>query len=152
MGREKPGKPRRPRPPDTHRHEDFGFPDSYSDPSGRPVDHRLLGALIGASMDGCTSCADPLLTLLTEDPISTARLVELACTSMQTVLGGLPPSMTKDGVPGLSTPEFRALARAGLDGENDMMFTACAAMTPAERRAAANTALDTVVGTLVYGL
>lgn len=56
-----------------------------------------------------------------------------------------------DDAPGLSSPEFRRLARAGLDGANTEMFAACKAMTPTQRRAAANTALDNLVGHLLLG-
>ncbi|BBG20749.1 hypothetical protein RVR_P25 (plasmid) [Actinacidiphila reveromycinica] len=154
MGRHKPGKPRRPRPepqPESHAHEGFEIPDDITDPDGRPVDHGMLSRLVGAAYDGCTTCQDPLLTLLVEDTATTARVVELACISTDAILGGLPPSMTDDSVPGASSPEFRRLARAGVDGENVAMWQECAAMTPTERRAAVNTALDTLVGFLGIG-
>ncbi|MEV4928065.1 hypothetical protein [Streptomyces roseoverticillatus] len=152
MGRQKPGKPRRPRPEESaHAHEGFEIPDDFEHPGGRRIDNKLLGSLTGAAFDGCTSCQDPLLTLLVEDPVTTARLVELACVGAQSMFGGLPPSMTDDGVPGESSPEFRRLARAGLDGSNDAMFEECERMSPAERRAAANTALDTVIGQMAMG-
>lgn len=152
MGRQKPGKPRRPRPePSAHAHEGFEIPDDFQDPGGRPVDHKMLGELIGAAYDGCTSCQDLLLTLLVEDPTTTARLVELACVSAHGMFGGLPASMTEEGVPGTSSPEFRRMARAGLDGENAAMFQVCEQMSPTERRAAANTALDTVIGQIAMG-
>jgi hypothetical protein len=149
MGRHKPNKPRRSRPePDAHRHEDFEIPTDFADPGGRPVDHALLGQLVGTAFDGCTTCQDPLLTLLVEDPATTARLVELACVATHSVLGGLPASMTDDDVPGQTAPEFRRLARAGLDGANDTMFVACGELPTAGRRAAANTALDILIGHL----
>ncbi|MFE9413901.1 hypothetical protein ACFYN0_34725 [Streptomyces sp. NPDC006704] len=134
-----------------HAHQGFEIPDDFQDLGGRPVDHAMLGELIGAAYDGCTSCQDPLLTLLVEDPTTTARLVELACVSTHAMLGGLPASMTHEGVPGPSNAEFRRMARAGLNGENAAMFRACEQMSPTERRAAANTALDTVVGQLAMG-
>lgn len=134
-----------------HQHADFEIPDTAADPAGRPVDHDLLGRLVGAAFDGCTSCQDAHLTLAVEDAATTARLVELACVATQAAFGGLPASMTNDTAPGPSSPEFRRLARAGLDGANDAMWTACAAMNPTQRRAAANTALDTLIGHLSVG-
>lgn len=154
MGRQKPGKPRRERSgpdSDPHAHAGFEIPGDYQDPGGRPVDHDMLGRLVGAAFDGCTSCQDPLLTLLVEDPATTARLVELTCVLTHSLLGGLPESMTDPDVPGQSTPEFRRLAAASLDGANDAMRQVCAAMTPTERRAAVNTGLDTLVGFMGVG-
>ncbi|RGD55407.1 hypothetical protein DR950_41835 [Kitasatospora xanthocidica] len=146
MGRQKPGKPRRERQePQEHEHEGFEIPDDYRDPGGRPVDHKLLGQLLGAAMDGCLSCQDVLTTLLVEDPVTTARLVELACVSVHGAMGGLPGAMTDDGVPGPAAPEFRRLARLGLDGGNAEMFAACEGMSTTGRREAANTALDFLV-------
>lgn len=149
MGRDKPGKTKRQRPePADHDHGGFEIPDDFADPGGRQVDHKLLGSLIGAAMDRCLSCQDITTTLLVEDPVTTARLVELAAVSVQGAFGGLPRSMTDDGVPGPAAPEFRRLARLGLDGGNDAMFAECDRMTPAERREAANTALDFVVASV----
>lgn len=133
-----------------HQHPGFEIPDS--DPLGRPVDGQLLGQFMGAGFAGCTSCQDALLTLMVEDPATTARLVELACVSTNAMLGGLPANMTDDGVPGFASPEFRRLARAGLDGANDAMFHECEQLTPVERRAAANTAADTLIGHLSMGM
>lgn len=133
---------------DHHHHEGFELPPGYTDPQGRPVNHDLLSQFVGAAFDGCTSCQDPLLTLLTEDPTTTARLVELACLSIHDAFGGLPASMTDPGAPGPSSPEFRQLARTGLDGANDALMRECENFTPTQRRAAANTAADTVIGQL----
>jgi hypothetical protein len=102
-----------------HDHAGFEIPATLAGPLGRPVDHDLLGRFVGAGFDGCTSCQDALLTLMVEDPDTTARLVELACVATHGALGGLPASMTDDDAPGLAAPEFRRLARAGLDGAND---------------------------------
>jgi hypothetical protein len=134
-----------------HDHAGFEIPATFGDPLGRPVDHALLGRFVGAAFDGCVSCQDPLLTLMVEDPATTARLVELACVATDAVLGGLPAGLTDQHAPGLAALEFRRLARAGLDGANDAMFTACADMTTTERRAAANTAADILVGQLASG-
>lgn len=134
-----------------HDHGGFEVPADYTDPAGRPVDHALLGQFVGAAFDGCTSCQDALLTLLTEDAPTTARLVELACVVTHAALGGLPANMTTPGVPGLCSPEFRTLAAAGVDGNNAAMFAACERMTAGQRREAANSAADIVVGHLATG-
>lgn len=152
MGREKPNKPRRERPePTEHAHEGFEIPDDFKDPEGRPVDHKMLGALVGAAFDGCTSCQDPLITLLVEDAATTARVVELACVGAQGMFGGLPANMTDPDVPGPASQEFRRLARAGLDDANDTMWQECAGMSSADRRSAANTALDMLIGQMSLG-
>jgi hypothetical protein len=134
---------------DPHNHGD-GF-DASADPLGRPVNGALLAEFIGAAFDGCTPCQDAQLTLLADDDATTARLVELACVGTAAQFGGLPDNMTVDGYPGPASPEFRRLARAGLDGGNDTMFTTAAQMTSTERRAAANTAADLLVGQLMMG-
>lgn len=149
MGRHKAGKPRRERPePSEHAHEGFEVPDDYTDPGGRNVDYELLGQLTGAAFDGCTTCQEPLITQLAEDANTSARLVELACISIHEMFGGLPASLTEENVPGLASLEFRQLARAGLDGENEAMWRECAAMTPAQRREAVDSALDLMAGSL----
>lgn len=118
------------------------------DPQRPEIDVKLLDQLVGAAFDGCTSCQDPLLTLLVQDPAATARLVELACVAVANILGGLPGEMTTPGHPGLSSDAFRRLAALGADGGNDALFAECARMSEADRRAAANTALNTLVGVL----
>jgi hypothetical protein len=133
----------------SHAHEGFEIP--YDDPAGRPVDHKLLSQFTGAAFDGCTSCQDALLTLIVEDAATTGRLVELACVATSAALGGLPAALTDPDARGLAAPEFRHLARAGLDGANDQMFAQCAQMTSAQRRAAANTAADILIGHLRGG-
>lgn len=149
MGRDKPGKTKRQRPePTDHDHGGFEIPDDMADPDGRPVDHKLLGTMVGAAMDRCLSCQDITLTLLVEDPVTTARLVELACVSVNSAFGGLPHSLTDEGVPSPAAPEFRRLARLGLDGGNAAMFAECGRMTTIERREAANTALDFIVASV----
>ncbi len=137
--------------PDAHRHAGFELPAGYADPAGRPVDHALLGDLVGAAFDGCRSCQAVLLPRLAADPATTARLVELACVAVQSTLGGLPAGLIRDDLPGLASPAFRRLARAGLDGANDAMFRVCARMPVAERAAAADSAADLLIGQLAIG-
>lgn len=140
-----------PSQPTSHQHDDLAPPAGFHDPAGRPVDHHLLGQLMGAAFDGCVTCQDPLLTLLCEDSVSTARLVELACVATQMMFGGLPPNMVDESVPGMPSREFRRLASLGADSDDEAhtaMFDACTAMTTTERRSAANTAVDLLVGHL----
>lgn len=135
---------------DDHDHaSDFDIPGG--DPHGRGVDITTLATFVGAAFDGCTSCQDPALTLLVEDAATTARLVELACMFTDQAAGGLPASLTDDGVEGPASPEFRRLARTGADGANDAMFVECQKMIAEQRRAAANSAADIIVGHLAMG-
>lgn len=122
--------------------------DDIPHPTGREFNYPLISDLVGAALDGCTSCQDPLLTLLLEDSDSVARLVELACVATQETIGGLTPSMYDQSAPGLSSREFRRLANAGAGGQNEAMFALAATMNTEERRAAVNTALDTLAGIL----
>ena len=133
---------------DAHAHEPFDVPAGFTDPLGRPVAHDLLGRVIAAAFDGCTSCQTPLLDRLTQDPVTTLRLVELACVATHSALGGLPDSLLDPTVPGMASVEFRLLASSGVEGHNDAMLTTTTGMTPAQRRAAAETALDILIGHL----
>ncbi|MBF6301195.1 hypothetical protein IU459_27155 [Nocardia amamiensis] len=118
------------------------------DPFGRDVDAGLLGQLVGAALDGCQPCQRELIAAVADHAPTSARVVELACIGLQDALGGVPPSAYIDDDSSSFVPQFRALARTGLDGANDAMWTAAAAMTPAERAAAIDCALDTLIGLL----
>ncbi|GAA2100412.1 hypothetical protein GCM10009801_72910 [Streptomyces albiaxialis] len=145
MGRDKAGKQRRPRPEETHDHHGWSL-DAVPQPGGWAPDSKLFEDVTGAAFEGCVSCQDAALTLLVEDAVTTARLVELACGVIIGLEGDMPPSQVDPDAPGNSSPEFRRLARAGLGKTTDGMYHECEQMTPSERRAAANTALDTLVG------
>jgi hypothetical protein len=121
------------------------------DPLGRPVDQGLLDRFVGAAFDGCTPCQESLLDRMVTDAVTTARLVELACVAVHQALGGLPASLTDELIAGEASPQFRRLARAGLDSRNDAMFRTCQRMTGAQRRAAANSAADLLIGILAGG-
>ncbi|MFE2867140.1 hypothetical protein [Embleya sp. NPDC059259] len=54
-------------------------------------------------------------------------------------------------MPGSPSTRYSA-ARAGLDGANDVMFATVTAMSPDDRRGAANTAIDTLAGVLGMGM
>lgn len=107
-----------------HHHGRLEIP-AYPDPAGRPVDHELLGQFVGAAFEGCASCQEALLMLMVEDPATTARLVQWTCVSTQAAFGGLAEYLIRDGVPGPARPEFRQLARAGVEGDTISMVTAC---------------------------
>jgi hypothetical protein len=154
MGRQKPSKPRRERPePVTHDHS-TGFDHDTNDFGGLPVNGGLLADLIGAALDGCTTCQDPLLTLLAEDPVTTARMVSVACIAVAEVTGGgLPSSLLNPDTPGFASQEFRKIANAGVNQDTEdltaaKMLGVIVPMTPTERRAAANSALDLIAGSL----
>ena len=120
------------------------LPPYVLETAGRAVDIELLDAFVGATVDGCFACQLVLMDDLVADPVSTARLVELACISLDRVMGGLPSSALYDHEPGPASLEFRRLARAGLyDG--GAVYRECGYMTLAERREAAYTAVDTLV-------
>lgn len=131
-----------------HRHAGFETPPGYTDPQGRGVNTALLGQLLGAAVDGCTTCQAVLLTLLVEDAASTARLIELACVATHSLLGGLPASLTDPAADGPTSPEFRELAAAGLNEQNTALFDRCAQMSTTQRHAAATTAADILTGLL----
>jgi hypothetical protein len=116
---------------------------------GRPVNHDLLGRFVSAAVDGCGPCQRTLLDEMVADPVTTVRLVELACVAVQDTMGGLPANLLHPGRPGLASPEFRHLARAGAGNTNQRMAEVCQRMSPAGRRAAAETAADLLIGNLV---
>lgn len=123
-----------------------GLAEDHADPLGPPVDTALIRRFIGAAYDGCPTCQDAELTLVVSDPATCARLVELACVAAEAVFGFIPKNMTDPTEAGQATPAFRELARIGCNGGNAAMFDACAAMSPTARRAAANSATDTLLG------
>ncbi|MFG2697193.1 hypothetical protein [Kitasatospora sp. NPDC048407] len=144
MGRHKPGKPRR-SSKDPHDHPGVHLEElPHSD--GPDADDALFAAVTGAALARCTSCQDVTLTLLVEDPATCARLVELACGAMIEAEGSPPPNQTDPDLPGLASLSFRRLARAGQGATAHAMHEECERMTARERRDAANTALDTIVG------
>lgn len=130
-----------------HDHSGFEPPAGYTDPEGRTIDNDLLGRVVGAGFDGCRPCETVVMDQLVQDPTSTARLVELACVAVASLLGGLPRNMAHDAG-GLSSPVFKRLARAGLNGRNGAVYDEAEQLTVEQRRAAADTALDTLVGQL----
>lgn len=139
---------------DPHRHEGFEIPDDmppgFEAEAGRPVDWGLLSAFVAAAVDGCPSCQSARLPQLVEDPATTYLMVAVACMTAQTMFGGLPASMYDEDAPGgLSSPEFRRLARAGLDEAHASAIGVCETMTTQQRTAAVNTAADQLVGYLI---
>lgn len=83
---------------------------------------------------------------LVTDSVTTARLVELACISLDRVSGGLPASALGDREPGHASLEFRRLARACTTVAR--CTGSGAPMTHDERREAACTAVDSLVAAI----
>lgn len=131
---------------DAHVHAP-GLPPPVCEAPGRVVGAGILRAFVGAAVDGCFACQLVLMDDLVPDSVTTARLVELACISLDRVFGGLPASALDDREPGPASLEFRRLARAGLyDG--GAVYRECALMTHDERREAAYTAVDSLVAAI----
>lgn len=145
MGRQKPNKPRRDSTKGVHRHPGLSL-DAGPHPDGWKADRALLEAVTGAALARCTSCQGVTLTLLVEDSVTCARLVELACEAITKREGSLPHNQTDPDASGYASLAFRRLARASQDVTAHRMYQECEQMTVHERRAAANTALDTLVG------
>lgn len=122
--------------------------EETADQLGRPVDIRLLNDFMGAAFDGCRPCQETKMPLIAADPVTCARLVEVACVAVNARFGGLPASLTDQDAYGQASPQFRTLAASGIGGENEAMFALCASMSPDDRRAAAESAADIVVGEL----
>ncbi len=118
---------------------------------GCQADSRLFEEVTGAAFAACASCQDAALTLLVEDPVTTARLVELACGAIIRAEGDMLADQLDPDSAAVSSLEFRRLARAGLGRTTDGVYRECAQMTPAQRRAAANTVLDTLIGYAAIG-
>lgn len=131
-----------------HHHSAFMVPADYADLADRAVDHELLGRFVSAAVDSCTRCQDALMTLMIDDPATTACLVELTCVSTQDLLGGLPTFLIQDHAPGPTSPEFRQLARTRLSGATTTLLSACEHMTSDQRRYAAHTAVSLLVDNL----
>lgn len=122
--------------------------DGFDIPGAGAADTALICQLIGAAFDGCRPCQDELQAAVAEDAPTTARLVELACTTVAARLGGLPAPMLSAGESSF-TPPFRALARAGLDAATERLWGLATDMSGPDRHAAAGDALDLLVCLLV---
>lgn len=139
--------------PETHEHTLFEVPEDFADPLGRTgIDYPAMGRLMSAAFDGCTTCQEAMLSPMAEDAKTTARVIEFVCGMIAGIFGGLPVNLHRDHPGALASPQFRTLARAGMDGHSERMFAACAEMDPNDRRAALNTALDLFVGYSAVGL
>ncbi len=103
---------------------------------------------MGAAIGGCTECVPRLLEQVADEPACVGRLVELTrLFSIRMNRGELPGFMTDDDDPsGPAAPEFKRLVRAVTAAEPVAML--CEQMTGAERRAAAGTAIEMLIGQL----
>jgi hypothetical protein len=141
-------------PVDPHRHDRVRVPAGYADPAGRPVDHLLLARLLGARLDGCRLCTELLLTLLAEDALTTARLVELCCISSREHAGGLAVQLTDTDTDtaGDGSAQFLELAAAGFVGGSAALRRHCERMNATDRRSAAASAMSVLIHQLSIGL
>ncbi|NGO67080.1 hypothetical protein [Streptomyces boncukensis] len=131
-----------------HHHEPVEFPGGSTNADGQVVDGRLLGELMGAALNDCAECVDQLLSEVARDSACLSRLVEVSrLTALRVYQGELPPFMTDDDDrSGPGSMEFRRLVRAVNAAEP--LVEEYGRMTHAERRRAADTALDLLVGHL----
>jgi hypothetical protein len=140
----------------SHCHEGFNvLPESISGPGttgqAPKVDTDLIGRLVGAAYDACTTCKDQELDQLMTDPPTTARLVELACRALRSLLNDLPTHAVDEA--GASEPETPELWRivTGIGPDRGSLYETVAAMDDATRRSTAATALDVIVNDLTSG-
>ncbi|MGN2634652.1 hypothetical protein ACTD5D_00345 [Nocardia takedensis] len=119
----------------------FGMPLDI-DPAGGS-DPVMLRRLIGAAYAGCSPCQVTALAAVAEHPPTSARVIEVTCTTLVDALGSIPESALST----LSTP-FRTLAVVGDETGVDQMRAAAAMMTTDQRRQAVDSALDLLIGIL----
>ncbi|GGU55701.1 hypothetical protein GCM10010211_20600 [Streptomyces albospinus] len=131
-----------------HEHGPVELPGGPTDAEGLAVNEQLLGALTGAAVNGCTPCVDRLLDEAAADPASVGRLVEVSrLTALRLNRGELPAYLTTDDDPsGPAAPEFKRLVRAITAAEP--LAEVCEQLTAPERRAAADYAIELLVGHL----
>ncbi|MFI0776242.1 hypothetical protein [Streptomyces sp. NPDC021212] len=131
-----------------HEHRPVELPGGPVNAEGQTVNEPLLGALMGAAINGCTPCVDRLLEEVAADPACAVRLVEVSrLTGLRLNHGELPGFMTDDDdVSGPAAPEFKRLVRAVTAAEP--VTEVCEQMTAADRRAAAGYAIELLVGQL----
>ncbi|MFF1712200.1 hypothetical protein [Streptomyces sp. NPDC058268] len=130
-----------------HQHGSVKLPGGPTDDEGREVDEEALAALVSAALQG-SECVAEHLDEVAADLAGLVRLVTFArLTTLRVYHGELPDYMTDDD-DRLATyaPEFRRLVRAVTAGEP--LFERCEQMTPAQRRSAAEDALDALSGHL----
>ncbi|MFD5030015.1 hypothetical protein ACFWM0_06255 [Streptomyces sp. NPDC058405] len=131
-----------------HDHGPVELPGGPVDAEGRAVNEALLAALTGAAVNGCAGCVERLLDEVAAEPACVARLVGVArLTAMRLDRGELPRFMTDDDdSSGPAAPEFKRLVRAVTAAEP--VTEVCERMTAGERRAAAGSAIEMLVGHL----
>jgi hypothetical protein len=139
-----------------HTHAGMAVPNESGARFGVPgwhVNGSALAAVVGAAIDGCGPCQHAQLDVIQRDPVTLTRLVELSAIAVQGVAGGLPDSMTTESGPSRLGEHYRAMLRAGVDRVDDHteMCAIATALTHAERRQAADDALDMLVGVLTMG-
>ncbi|WP_405842568.1 hypothetical protein OG528_29830 [Streptomyces platensis] len=133
-----------------HEHGPVELPGGPVNGEGRAVNEPLLAALTGAAVNDCAGCVEQLLDEVAAEPACVARLVEVnRLTAMRLHSGELPGFMTDDDDPsGPAALEFKRLVRAVTAAEP--VTEVCEQMTAAERRAAAGSAIEMLVGQLTF--
>jgi hypothetical protein len=134
---------------------------------GKTVDTLTVRRCIQAGLDRCLPCQDHYLGALAADPLTLAYFVDYACSEIGFALtkagewdgsGPLPPSMTDPAADGISSPDFRLVARHWRRQQPDAQPALYAALTrDAEavadlvtvRRTIAVDALELLVGLAV---
>lgn len=135
-------------------HEGFEMPDDVEKDGrrfgapGTLINGEAIAAAMGAAYEGCQPCQRTAVDTIAADPLTTTRVVELAAVMTQSAFGGVPAAMLTEDGPSTMTEPFRALLRAGLDGQYPQMFQRAQAMTDKERRQAVEDALDMLTGFL----
>lgn len=130
-------------------HEGFPFPP---DVQGRPFNLELLGALMGAALHppvGCLPCQAARLDDIAADADTFTRLAAVGAMMVADTAGGIPGPLL-DPAAGRVPPLLARLWAAGADQPeaDEAMYGIAAAATPDERRAAASSLLDIIVGHL----
>jgi hypothetical protein len=139
-----------------HSHAGMAVPDEAGDrfgAVGQRVNGQALADVVGAAIDGCVLCQNTALDVVQLDALTLARLVELSAIAMMSLAGGLPDAMTSeaDADSTLGRP-FRAMLRAGVDlDDHGPMYAVAVGLSVAERRQAAEDALDMLTGILMMG-
>ncbi|WSP41490.1 hypothetical protein OG247_32145 [Streptomyces sp. NBC_01244] len=131
-----------------HEHGSVELPGGPTNAEGRAVNEALLGALMAAAIKGCTECVDRRLDEVASEPTCLARLVEVTrLTTLRLNRGEIPGFMTDDDDTfGPAAPELKRLVRAATAAEP--LTEVCEQLTIAERRAAAEYAIELLVGAL----
>lgn len=128
---------------------------------GKLVDTLTVRRCIRAAIDRCTLCQDHYLDRLAADPLALTYLIDCACAEVGFALargaawkgtGQLPPSMTDPAAAGVSSADFRLVARHWRHCEPDSqpaMYAAVDALDDVARQQVARDALGMLLSVTV---